>query len=705
VNALIGQPVSRVDGPAKVTGTARYAGEFTLENLAHAALVTSTIPAGRITRLDTRAAELTQGVLAVVSHLNAPPLPYLARPEHPESEKPFHVFESDEILFSGQPIAVVVATTLEQARHAAGLIAVEYAPSEPHLTFAAEYAHAPGENEDSARGDADAALAAAPVRVDATYHQPREHHSAIEPHATIAEWSTQKDGERLTLYDKTQWVANVRTEMAYVFGLREDHVRVISPFVGGAFGSALRPWPHVVIAALAARIVKRPVRVELTRRELFSEVGYRPCTEQRLRLGADGDGRLAAIIHETTSQTATYEEYTETTLKPARTLYACDHVRTRYRVVDMNTNAPCPMRAPGIVTGVLGLEMAMDELAAQLAIDPVELRLRNHAEWDLDRDRPWSSKELRACYEAAAERFGWARRNPKPRSMREGPTLIGYGMASAIYGAHRDKAAASATLFANGSVLIRTASCDMGPGTYTSMSQIAAEILDVPIGMVRFELGDSQLPPAPVHGGSITMASVGTAVAEACGALRDQLSSLSDGEEPNAAVLRKHGLSFIEATGEAKPGEETESHSSFAFGAVFAEVRVDEDLGTVRVPRLVGAYDVGRVINPKTARSQCIGGMVGGIGMALLEEAEWDSRFGRVMNGNLAEYLVPVCADVQDLDVTFVPSDDRIFNPLGAKGLAEIAICGVAPAIANAVWHATGKRIRDLPITPERLLI
>lgn len=704
MNALIGQSVSRVDGPAKVTGGARYAGEFTLDKLVHAALVTATIPAGRIVRLDTRAAELTYGVLAVVSHLNTPPLPYLERPEHPEGDKPFHVFETAEVLFSGQPIAVVVATTLEQARHAASLVTVEYAPTEPALTFAPDRAHTPGESEDTIRGDADAALAAAALRIDATYRQPREHHNAIEPHATIAEWTTQKDGEHLTLFDKTQWVANVRAEMAYVFGLREDHIRVVSPFVGGAFGSALRPWPHVVIAALAARAVKRPVRLELTRRELFSEVGYRPHTEQRLRLGSDGDGRLTAIIHETTSQTAAYEEYTEATLKPSRTLYACDNVKTRYRVVDMNTNVPCPMRAPGMATGVLGLEVAMDELAVALGIDPVELRLRNHAEWDLDRDRPWSSKELRACYEAAAERFGWAGRTPEPRSMREGTTLIGYGMASAIYGAHRQKAAASATLFANGSVLVQTAASDMGPGTYTAMSQIAAEILDVSIDMVRFELGDSRLPPAPVHGGSITMASVGSAVAAACHALGEKLSSLADGDEPPESVLRRHRLSFLEATGESAPGEESHSHSSFAFGAVFAAVHVDEDLGTVRVPRLVGAYDVGRVINPKTARSQCIGGMVGGLGMALLEEAEWDSRFGRVMNSNLAEYLVPVCADIGELDVIFVPSEDRIFNPLGAKGLAEIAICGVAPAIANAVWHATGKRIRDLPITPEKLL-
>jgi xanthine dehydrogenase YagR molybdenum-binding subunit len=701
VNVLIGKPVNRVDGPAKVTGQARYAAEFTIDGLAHAALVTSTIPAGRVTGLDTRAAERAEGVLCIISHLNAPALPYLERPGYPEGAKPLHVFESAEIVFCGQPIAVVVAETLEQAHHAAALVAVEYERVPAVATFTPERAHPPSESEDSQRGDADAALADAAVRVEATYRQPREHHSAIEPHATIAVW----EGDRLTLYDKTQWVGNVRTEMAYTFGIKEDHIRVNAPFVGGAFGSALRPWPHVTIAALAARVAKRPVRLELTRRELFMEVGYRPQSEQRLALGADGNGRLTAIIHEVASQTATYEEYTETTLKPARNLYACPNVRTSYGVVDMNTNAPCPMRAPGIVTGVLGLEMAMDELATALGLDPIELRLRNHADQDPDRELPWSSKELRACYQAGAERFGWGRRNPKPRSMRDGQMLIGCGMASAIYGAHRAKASASATLFANGSLLIRSASCDMGPGTYTAMSQIAAEMLDVPLDAVRFDLGDSELPEAPVHGGSITMASVGTAVAAACKALRDKLVSLDGrGDGPYVPLLRKHGLDFLEAAGEAAPGEESETHSSAAFGAVFAEVRVDEDLGTVRVPRLVGAYDVGRVINPKTARSQCIGGMVGGLGMALLEEAEWDPRFGRVMNANIAEYLVPVCADVHEMEVIFVPSDDRIFNPMGAKGLAEVAICGVAPAIANAVYHATGRRIRDLPITVEKLL-
>jgi xanthine dehydrogenase YagR molybdenum-binding subunit len=735
---IVGEPVSRVDGPAKVTGGAKYAAEFDLPNLLYAALVLSTVPAGRIARMDTSAAEQAPGVHAVISHENAPRLPYQQFSKRPQvdaqSGDQLEVFQHKTIHFNGQPIAVVVADTPEQAVHAADQVRVEYETQEGQTAFDPALGHEPsrgnekaGRPGESSRGDADRALAEASVTVDATYLQPREHHNALEPHATIAVW----DGDRLTLYDKTQWVDNDRKEIAHIFGLDEKQIRVISPFVGGAFGSALRTWPHVTIAALAAKMVGRPVRVELTRRQLYTSIGFRPHTEQRVALGAERDGRLVALVQEAVGQTSTYEEYAETTLDPARNTYACPNVRTRYRLVDMNTNSPCPMRGPGTATGLLALEMAMDELAVALGMDPLDLRLRNYAERDEHKDKPWSSKELRACYETAAQRFGWSRRNPEPRSMRDGHHLIGYGMATAIYPAHRSKARAEATIFANGTALVRTAASDMGPGTYTSVTQVAAQTFGLPMEAVRLEIGDTDYPYAPVHGGSITMASVGSAVEAACRAVLDDLAAVAraarhgplagldrdkvsagegglvgpDGSRTSyAEVLRTLSLDRIVGQGETAPGEETKTHSSSAFGAVFAEVRVDADLGTVRVPRIVGAYDVGRVVNPKIARSQCIGGMVQGVGMALLEQAEWDERFGRVMNGNLAEYLVPVCADIQELDVAFVPSDDRIFNPMGVKGLAEIAVCGVGAAIANAVFHATGQRVRDLPILPERLL-
>lgn len=740
MNAVIGQPIPRVDGPAKVTGQATYAAEFRLPGLCHAAVVLSTIPRGRITRIDTTAAAGAPGVLAVLTHENAPRLAYKPLPQRPQvdpkSGEQLHVLQDPEVHFNGQPVVLVVAETLEQAIHGGELVRVEYEPASATTEFDPARGRPPSEPTakagrpgDTSRGDADAALATAPVRINASYRHPREHHNAIEPHATIAHW----EGEHLTLHDKTQWVDNDRKEIAAVFGIPEDRIRVVSPFVGGAFGSALRTWPHVTLAALGAKAVGRPVRLELTRRQLYTSVGFRPHTTQRVALGADRDGRLGAIIHEASSQVAAYEEYAETTLAPTQHIYACPNVRTRYRLVEMDTNSPCPMRAPGVVTGILAMEMAMDELAEALGMDPLELRLRNHADRDEKKDLPWSSKALRECYELAAGRFGWSRRPPQPRAMCDGTTLVGWGMATAMYHSERGGGSAQVALSGNGMAVVRSAASDMGPGTWTSMTQVAADALGLPMERVRFELGDTNLPYAPVHGGSITMASVGNAVAEACKAVQRKLVELvraasegpfaglpaeailcrdgglarADGSGetvPYDVLLRQHNLAWLEAEATSKPGEETQKFSSAAFGAVFAEVRVDEALGTVRVPRIVGAYDVGRVVNPLTARSQCIGGIVGGIGMALLERAEWDGRFGKVMNANLAEYLVPTCADAPELDVSFVPGDDRNFNPLGVKGLAEVAICGVAPAIANAIHHATGRRIRDLPVTPESLL-
>jgi xanthine dehydrogenase YagR molybdenum-binding subunit len=703
VSGAIGRPTTRVDGPAKVTGAARYAAELDVPDLGHAALVMSTVPRGRIATLETRAAEKAPGVRAVITHLNAPRLPYVPFEEPPEVDpsagSQLEVFQGPDILFSGQPIGVVVADTLEQARHAAALVRTTYSLDDAATMFEARRGRKPQEQTaDTRRGAAVKALAKAPVTVDAVYVHPREHHNAIELHVTVAAW----EGERLTLHDKTQWVRNDRAEVAHVFGIPEENMRVISPFVGGAFGSGLRSWPHVTIAALAARLTGRPVRLELSRRELYSSVGFRPHTEQRVALGALRDGRLTALVHEVSAQTSAYEEHTEETLSPSRVTYACQNVLTRYRLVEMNTNTPTHMRAPGVATGLFALECAMDELAVALGIDPVELRQQNHAERNPQDSRPWSSKELRACYAAAAQRFGWNRRSSEPRSMRDGPWLVGQGMATAVYPAYRAGASAEATVFADGSAVVRSAASDMGPGTYTSMTQVAADALDLPLERVRFELGDSVLPNAPTHGGSMTMASVGCAVQAACESVRAKLR-VADGRS-YADALRDHGVDRLSATADVGPGEEFKKFSAWAFGAVFAEVRVDADLGVVRVARIVGAYDAGRIVNPITARSQCLGGMVGGLGMALLEQADWDPRYGRVMNANLAEYLVPVNADVEALDVLFVPSDDRRFNPLGVKGLAEIGLCGVAPAIANAVYHATGIRVRRLPITLEALL-
>jgi xanthine dehydrogenase YagR molybdenum-binding subunit len=711
MNAITGQPVSRVDGPEKVSGQATYAAEFRLRNMACAAIVTSSIAKGRIISIDTGEAEAMPGVIAVITHLNALRLPYLPLeqrpPVDPQAGEQLHVFQGPDVLFDGQPVAAVVAETREQAETAATLVRVDYDAADPVTDMDHERGKSPsepvaesGRPGEKGRGDADAALASAQVTIDITCGHEREQHNAMEPHATIAEW----DGDHLTLYDKTQWVDNARSEIAHVFGIQEDSIRVISPFVGGAFGSALRTWPHVTIAAMAARMVGRAVRVELTRRQCFTMVGARPRTDQRVRLGADASGKLTAVIQEAWGQVSTYEEYAEVTLDPPRAMYTCPNVLTRYRLVEMDINSPCSMRAPGIATGVMALEMAMDEMAEKLGQDPVDFRLLNYADRDEDKDLPWSSNELKACYRIGAERFGWSRRVATPGRNVAGRWLVGHGMATAFYPSHRAPASAQAVLYANGSAVVRTAASDMGPGTYTAMSQLAADALGLPIERVQFELGDTDMPKAPVHGGSITLASVGNAVVAACQALRRKLAEQAGTEGDVAAMMRQTGLDKIEADASAKPGDETKNYSSSAFGAVFVEVKVDPAFGVVRVPRIIGAYDIGTVINPKIARSQCVGGMVGGLGMALMEQVEWDRHIGRVMNANLAEYLVPVNADVEELDAVFVPGEDKIFNPLGSKGVAEIALTGVAPAIANAVYNATGRRVRHMPSTPDRLL-
>ncbi len=715
-DSLIGQSISRTDGRLKVTGRAQYAAEFAPAGVAYAAIVESTIPAGRIIGMDTLAAEQTPGVLLVLTHQNADKLPYLPARERPAvdpvSGEQLRVLQDADVKFSGQAIGLVVAETQAQARYAASLVRVTYQRDPTPITHfdpargrpTSEAAAKKGRGPATKQGDADGTFATAAVRVDQTYVQPREHHNAMEPHATVAHW----EGDHLTLWSKTQWVGNERDAIALIFGISSEQVRVINPFVGGAFGSALRTWPHVPLAALGARRIGRPVQLELTRRQLFQSVGFRPRTEQRVALGADRDGHLEALIQEAVGQTSTYEEFAEATLDVPAVTYACPNQRTSYRLVEMHTNTPCPMRGPGHVTGLFAQEMAMDELAETLNMDPLELRLRNYAERDFKKDLPWSSKTLRECYRLGAERFGWSQRTREPRSMRAGRDLRGMGMATALNPAPRYATEAAATLFADGTVVVRSATSDMGPGTYTSATQVAADTLGLPLERVRFELGDTTFPKAKEHGGSTTMASIGNAVRAACQVLRTKLDDLArkaggDADDP-VDLLHRAGLDRLDAEGSTKPGDEQKTHSSYGFGAVFAEVHVDPDLGTIRATRIIGAYDAGRVVNPKLAHSQCIGGMVSGLGMALLEEGLWDPRYGRVVNANLAEYHVPACADVIELDALFVPGEDTIMNPLGVKGLAELGLCGVAPAIANAVWHATGKRVRELPITLDKVL-
>lgn len=704
----IGKSIPRVDGVAKVTGAARYAAEFNRPGQAHAVIVQSTIGLGRITAIDAHVAERMPGVLAVITHLNAPRLAYA---EHKSFVDPavgerLHVLQDEQVRFFGQPVGIVVAETLEAAQHAALSVKIRYDEQAPAVRLDApgveEIAPQSGRAIGRARGDADGALASASVRLDATYGIAREDHNPMEPHATLAEWT----GDRLTLWSKSQFVVNEVAEIAAIFALPPNNVQVICPYVGGAFGASLRTWSHVTLAAMAARHVGRPVKLVLSRRQMFSLTGHRPSTIQRVALGASANGRLSAIVHEGLGETSKYEQFVEALTTASNYLYSCPNVRTRYRLGQLDIGTPTFMRGPGEASGIFALESAMDELAVELGIDPIELRLRNEPSRDESSGLPFSSRSLRACYERGAAHFGWERRDPHPRAMREGRLLVGWGMAAATYPTNRAPASARVRLLPDGTAEVEAAASDMGPGTYTSVTQVAADALGLSVTEVRFRLGRSDFPPTPPHGGSMTMASVGSAVHAACLAVRAAAGLPNDGGggQTYREIIARRGGRPIEAEASSAPGDERQRFSMHGFGAVFAEVLVDPDLCTVRVRRAVGAYDAGRIVNPTLARSQCTGGMVGGIGMALMERANLDPRDGRPVNASMADYLVPVNLDIDQLEALFVEEEDPHVNPLGVKGLGEIALVGMAPAIANAVFHATGRRVRDLPIRIEALL-
>ena len=738
--AYIGRPTSRVDGPAKVSGTARYSAETNVPGLTFGVVVSSAIAVSRIVKIDASEALKLEGVIQVFTHENRPNLAWFDkayRDEVAPAGSPLRPLHDDKIQFSGQPIALVVAETFELARYAASLVKVEY-EAKPHATdLDAERTNArdpkPGKvgyAPPKSRGDAEAELAASAVVVDETYTHPIIHHNPMEPFATTAV----PDGDgKLTVFDKSQGSQNVRDYLSRVFSLKPDDVRVVMPYVGGAFGSGLRPQYQVFLAVMAARELNRPVRVVLTRQQMFT-LGYRPVTTQRVALGADADGTLRAIVHEAVAATSRYEDYVENVLGWTGMLYRCDHVKLDHKVATLDFQTPIDMRAPGAATGLFALETALDELAFKLWIDPLALRLKNYAEEDGSEGKPFSSKELRACYQLGAERFGWANRDPEPRSMRDGSTLIGWGMATAAWDAIQNSASARARLTADGKLTVESATADIGTGTYTIMTQIAAEGLGLPLCDVTFRLGDSALPTSPVEGGSWTASTVGSAVDEACRLVRAKVFDLArkvpdsplasakvddvefaDGRvrlrsDPARGVaiveaMRLGQVDAIEELAKVKPDLKKQfPYSKYSHSAVFVEVRVDEDFGTVLVSRVVSAIAIGRVLNPKTARSQVLGGVVFGIGMALEEESVVDHAFGRIVNHNLAEYHVPVNADIRDIDVIFVDERDEVVNPIGVKGVGEIGVVGVAAAISNAVHHATGRRVRDLPITPDKLL-
>ena len=740
--SYIGAAVSRVDGRAKVTGAAKYAAEFNAPGMVFAHVVASTITKGRIKRIDTSGACSIEGVLDVLTHQNRPDMANTDnayKDDVAPDGSPFRPLYDDRIWFSGQPIALVLAEEPEIARFAATLVKVTYeheayetdihrrrhegvpvtsAEQQPNNPFAPP----------KPRGDAHKALASATVRHDGEYFVPIEHHNPMELYASTV--IVGPDG-KLTIYDKTQGVQNVQRYVCSALNLKPDDVRVLSAYVGGAFGSGLRPQYQVLLAALAARALKRSVRLVLTRQHMYG-LGYRPAMIQTIELGTNAGGSLDAMAHDAVTVTSQYESYYRQETGWSGLLYNCPNASYSHKLAHLDLPTSCDMRAPSAAPGVYALESAMDELAIALRVDPLELRLRCYSDHDQHSNRPYSSKSLRECYRQGAEAFGWNKRRPEPRSMRDGTELVGWGMATGVWEALQVPITVRIVLTANGHAEVACATSDIGTGTYTIMTQVAADMLGLPLDSVSVRLGDSTLPASPVEGGSWIAASVANGIANTAAAVRKELLRLAkqtpqslfadvspddvvltDGKLTSrrassigvsiADVMRGGGVDRIDQE-QATTFSDDGSQAHNTHSAVFAEVKVDEELGVVRVTRIVSAVAAGRILNTKTASSQIIGGVVWGIGMALHEETLIDHKLGRMMNASFGEYHVPVNADVHDIQVIFVDEPDNVVNPLGVKGLGEIGIVGVAAAIANAIYHATGKRVRDLPITLDKLM-
>jgi xanthine dehydrogenase YagR molybdenum-binding subunit len=734
----IGQPISRADGRLKVTGRARYTADIPLPDAVHAAIVHSTIANGRTVSIDTGAAEKSPGVLAVFTHRNMPRMNPTPKPWshlHPHGQG-YLPLQDEKIHYAGQPIALVVATTRDQAMHAGTLIAVK-CDVEQTVVFDRETAKEAVDPPQflwpvaSSVGDADRGIREGVVRIEQTYTTSDRHHNQMEPHATAAVWDA--DGA-LTLYETTQHIFGAKELVSIVLGVPVEKITVVSHFLGGGFGGKAYVWPHTLLTALAARVLNRPVRVQLTRAQMYSMVGHQAATIQTIGLSADNRGKLTGIRHESISPTPVFDNYIEYAALASRHLWAASGgISTNHKVVHVNRNTPTAMRSPHEALGHFALESAMDELAYAAGVDPVRLRLLNDAEADPLSGRPFSTRAMRKCLTEGAARFGWDKRTSEPRSMRDGRYLIGQGMAGAIYTHWRWPAKARVTINGDGSALVEAGTHDLGTGTYTVMRQVASDALGLAPEKVTVRLGDTRLPASHASIGSATMANAGASVMLAAKAARDKAIELAltgrgapfAGSVPDdvlvddgrlalvrknvnityAELLARNGLSELVAGGNYDPVEEANGPKAvFSFSAVFAEVRVDPELGLVRLNRFVGAYDAGRIVNPKTARSQAIGGIIWGVGQALLEQSEMDPATGRYLNRNYSGYLVPTSADIPELDVLFVGEFDEEASPLGAKGLGELTAVSVAPAIANAVYHATGKRVRDLPITIEKIL-
>jgi xanthine dehydrogenase YagR molybdenum-binding subunit len=699
---VIGEAINRIDGLLKVTGTANYSVDFPVKNPAYGFLVKSTTAAAAISDIDASAAEKSPGVITVITYKNALKL------KESGNLKGGVILQEPKVDFYGQNVAVVVAETYEQARYAARLVKVSYQKSDAVVDFAKNMGKAatPGRSRDSSRGDFDTVFNSATHKIDFTYETPIEHHNPMEPHAAIAEW----DGDKLTLYNASQGVGGTQNAAATAFSLKPENVRIVSPHIGGGFGSKGSTWPNVILAAMAAKMVNRPVKLALTRQNMFTSVGLRQSDVQRMRIAANADGKITALAHETTTHTATTGEFVEGCGQNSALMYDAPNARITYRVLPMNVIIPTFMRAPGESTGSFALESAIDEMAYELKMDPIEFRLKNISMTDPSNNKPFSSRATADALKKGAEMFGWNRRKQEPRQNRGGDYLIGYGVAAGSYPARQSGTSAQVKLTRNGNDVtasIELAASDLGTGTYTIVAQTAAETLGLPISKIGVKIGDSTLPRAAGSGGSVGAASFCNAVSEGCTQAITELQAKTERKwiaEPTVAELMEaSNLNEYQTRVDAKP-QDASKYSCHAFNTNFAEVWVNGSTGMVRVARNVAVTGAGRIMNAKTARSQIIGGCVWGIGMALTEESILDPRWGNFVTRTFADYHIPANLDVGAIDVAFIPEEDHVVNKLGIKGIGEVGIVGVAAAIANAIFNATGKRVRDLPITPDKLL-
>ena len=743
IKSSIGQPISRLEGHLKVTGAAKYSGEYNVPGLLYGYVVNSTITKGKIVAIHADEIKKLPGIVEIFSYKNRPSLAWFSM-QYSDMDAPpgtpFKPLDDEEIKYNGQPIALIVAESFELARYAASLLVVDYQQDNFQTNLADHLAEARPPKVGLAsmlkplpppdKGDVDVAIKESFATASGNFVHGTEHHNPLELYAT----TTIYEGEgKVTIYDKTQGTVNCQLYVGNVFGLHFKDVRVISPYVGGGFGSGLRPQYQLFMSVMAALALKRPVRVTLDRHQMFS-FGHRPPTIQKTMFGADKDGMLNSMYHEATAETSRFEDYTEVVVNWAPMLYPVPNSRMKYNLLPLDVFSPLDMRAPGGSTGLHAIESTMDELAYQLKMDPLELRILNYGERDESLDRPYSSKELRQCYIQGADKFGWSKRSPEPRSMRNGNKLVGYGMATGIWEAMIIPARAEAGINADGKLVVKSAVTDIGTGTLTVMTQIAADELGMDMADVTFEYGDSKLPFAPIQGGSFTTSAVGSAVKAAGKALRKKLFKKAKlvSQSPFSEVkfddvifeggyirlksdlLKRLSLKSLVAENKGKTITSTnfnvpnifklKKYSRAAHSAAFVEVEVDEELGVVNVTRAVTAVAAGKIINPKTARSQILGGMVWSISKALREETITDHHMGKYMNQNLGEYHIPVHADIHDLDVIFVEEKDDIVNELGSKGIGEIGLVGMPPAIANAIYHATGKRINQFPIHFDKLM-